>query len=138
MTFQLDDRLRDDCHVLGRLPAGLVLLHRNAALPWFILVPETDVAELHQLPDALRISLVGAQDGLARFVARRFECHKLNVAALGNQVRQLHVHVIGRFEGDPCWPGPVWGRLPPGPAYGRAELDDLRAGLGDAIAMVPL
>lgn len=138
MAFELDARLRADCHVLGRLPAGFVLLHRNAALPWFILVPETDFIELHQLPDPLRIGVVGAQDGLARFIVRRFGCDKINVGALGNVVRQLHVHVIGRYEADPCWPGPVWGRLPDGPEYQAEDIEDLRQALSGALAMEPL
>jgi diadenosine tetraphosphate (Ap4A) HIT family hydrolase len=135
VAFQIDERLLADSHLLGRLTAGPVLLHRNATLPWFILVPETDLVELHQLPDALRVQVVGGQDGLARFLVRHFRCQKVNTAALGNQVRQLHVHVIGRWEDDPCWPGPVWGRLPPGPEYGADDIDGLRQALVEAVGM---
>jgi len=135
--MELDQRLRQDNHVLGRLPAGRVLLNRNALVPWFVLVPDTELIELHQLPDAVRIRVVGAQDGLSRFIKWYFECDKMNVAALGNQVSQLHIHVIGRRHDDPCWPDPVWGRLPDGPGYTPAALDALVAAMGERLRLEP-
>ena len=117
--FGLHPRLLDDCHSLGRLGFCHVLLHRNATLPWFILVPEVDagVTELHELDRDQRLRLDEELSQVARFVKSRLGARKINVGAIGNIVPQLHVHVIGRDPADPCWPGVVWGRLPAGPAW---------------------
>ncbi len=114
--WRLDPRLQQDCHELGRLACASVLLMDNADYPWFILVPFTDRVELHELDADLREALWQAVIDLSRFVSRCFATDKINVAAIGNVVRQLHVHVVGRREDDPCWPGVVWGTRA-GPAY---------------------
>jgi diadenosine tetraphosphate (Ap4A) HIT family hydrolase len=115
--FSLDDRLRDDTHVLGRVGEILVLLHRNATVPWFILVPRVNAQELHDLDNADAARLLDAARIVSRFVRDHFPTDKVNVAAIGNIVRQLHLHVVGRRADDPCWPGVVWGRLPDGPPW---------------------
>jgi diadenosine tetraphosphate (Ap4A) HIT family hydrolase len=117
--FSIHPRLLEDCHNVGRFALSHVLLHRNAGLPWFILVPEVaaDVIELHELDPPRRRMLGDEIDALARFVKREFEARKLNIASIGNLVPQFHVHVIGRHAGDPCWPGVAWGNLPAGPAW---------------------
>jgi diadenosine tetraphosphate (Ap4A) HIT family hydrolase len=107
----LHPQLAADCHVLGGSRGCLLLLHRNAAIPWFVLVPPSEVLELYELPSPLRADLDAAADRLAQFVKRHFACDKINVAAIGNVVPQLHVHVIGRRRDDACWPRPVWGNL---------------------------
>lgn len=107
----LHPQLAADCHVLGGSRGCLLLLHRNAAIPWFVLVPPSEVLELHELPPSLRADLDAAADRLARFVKRHFACDKINVAAIGNVVPQLHLHVVGRRRNDACWPRPVWGHL---------------------------
>lgn len=125
-------RLLEDCHVLGQLELCRVLLHRNSSVPWFILVPDVaaELTELHELDAATRQRLDAELDLVARFTKARFDVAKLNVAAIGNIVPQLHVHVIGRRPDDPCWPGVVWGRLPVGPAWPDATL----AALADELA----
>jgi diadenosine tetraphosphate (Ap4A) HIT family hydrolase len=117
-------RLLEDCHVLGQLELCRVLLHRNASVPWFILVPDVaaGLTELHELDAGTRQRLDAELDLVARFAKQRFDAAKLNVAAIGNIVPQLHVHVVGRRPDDPCWPGVVWGRLPAGPAWPEATL----------------
>lgn len=107
--FTLSPQLQKDCFVLGRLGNSQLLLLNNALLPWFILVPETEVTELFELDDALRLDLVQASDLLAGFVKSVFACDKINVASIGNVVSQLHMHVVGRRRDDVCWPGVVWG-----------------------------
>ena len=101
-----------------------MLLHRNSSVPWFILVPDVaaELTELHELDAATRQRLDAELDLVARFTKARFDVAKLNVAAIGNIVPQLHVHIIGRRPDDPCWPGVVWGRLPAGPAWPDATL----------------
>ncbi len=108
--FELDSRLEQDCHLLCEMDQILVLLMDNALVPWFVLVPRVDVEELYELTPESRASLDALTDKLSEFIATEFQVDKLNVAAIGNIVRQLHVHLVGRSEGDYCWPGVVWGR----------------------------
>lgn len=129
-TFQLHERLRADCHVLG--PMGdrcLLLLHRDALIPWYIVVPETVAPELHLLSPALRAAVTRVLDALACFVEDHHGAERVNVAAIGNLVPQLHLHVVGRSTDDICWPGVVWGRLPDGPAWTDVGLAHVRQGL---------
>lgn len=117
--FELHPRLLEDCHRLGRFALSHLLLHRNAGLPWLILVPEVagDVSELYELDSPDRRELDDEIDTVARYLKRSLGAQKINVGAIGNLVPQLHVHVVGRHPGDACWPGVVWGNLPPGPAW---------------------
>ena len=88
----------------------------DATFPWLILVPmRADLSELIDLDGPDRAQLTGEIDDTARALREITGCDKLNIAALGNMVRQLHIHVIARFEADPAWPGPVWGKAPPQP-----------------------
>ena len=125
MAFRLDERLAQDCFELGRLGLSRVLLMNNAGVPWFILVPETACTELHQLPESERQRLHAEIQALSEFVNSHYSPDKLNVAAIGNIVRQLHVHVVGRHEDDYCWPGVVWGTTAP-KTYPQAQVDALR------------
>lgn len=137
----LHPQLVADCHVLGGVGGNALLLQRNAALPWFVLVPPAAAVDvpldLHELPVPARARLEAAADGLARFVKRHFACDKINVAALGNVVPQLHLHVIGRRRDDACWPRPVWGNLPAGATWTPAQLSALAAALRDAACLDP-
>lgn len=111
MSFQLHPRLRQDCIEVGDLPLCRLLLMNDRRYPWCILVPaREDVTEIHQLDDADQIQLVRESSLLSRYLSRTFEAHKMNVAALGNLVPQLHVHHVVRQPDDPAWPGPVWGQ----------------------------
>jgi diadenosine tetraphosphate (Ap4A) HIT family hydrolase len=108
--FQLDARLQQDCIELGELPHSLLLLMDNALLPWFILVPRTDKTELHELPSEIQLGVLSEINAVSKFVKDEFCVDKLNVATIGNVVKQLHIHIIGRRDDDYCWPGVVWGR----------------------------
>jgi len=126
---ELHPQLAADCHVLGACAGNALLLQRNAEVPWFLLVPPTTLTELHELPPSLRTSLVAAADELARFIKRHYACEKINVAAIGNVVPQLHLHVIGRRRDDACWPRPVWGNLTAATAYTPEALTALSGAL---------
>lgn len=135
--FQLHPQLAQDCRDMGRLGLCRLLLMDDSQYPWFILVPERhDISEIHQLEDADRLRLWEESALLSRALVKGFAPDKLNVAALGNVVPQLHVHHIARYRHDPAWPAPVWGKLPPKPYYG-AEVEKLRTLmrglLGDAL-----
>ena len=111
---------------MGRLELCRLLLMNDANYPWFILVPEREgVREVHELADADRRRLWDESALLSRALHKGFGAHKLNIAALGNQVPQLHVHHIVRYSHDAAWPNPVWGRVPPKPYYG-AEVQKLK------------
>jgi diadenosine tetraphosphate (Ap4A) HIT family hydrolase len=108
--FTLATALRADCHVLGRLTLCQVLLVNKAEVPWFIAVPETTVIELCDLSAFEQTQLQGEIDQLARWLRAQFAVTKLNIAAIGNIVPQLHIHIIGRHPDDVWWPGVVWGQ----------------------------
>jgi diadenosine tetraphosphate (Ap4A) HIT family hydrolase len=123
MDFVIHPQLLADCYHLGRLKLCHVLLHQNAILPWFILVPETVVLDLLDLPDDLRHAAMDEAATVARFIKTRLGYEKINFAAIGNVVSQLHLHVVGRRKDDPCWPSPVWGHLNEAREYSTVELE---------------
>lgn len=133
--FQLDPRLHADTHAVASLPLCEVRLMNDARYAWLVLIPRrAGLVEITDLPDDAQARLwqeVNRASAALRAVA---PCDKLNLGALGNVVRQLHVHVVGRREGDPAWPGPVWGHSPAQP-YGTAEwsgrCEALRRALAD-------
>ena len=121
MNFTLHPRLAADTVALGDLPLCRLLLMDDAQYPWFILVPRRDDArEIYLLDEADQQQLWRESALLSRALAQAFGGDKLNVAALGNVVPQLHLHHIVRYRTDPAWPAPVWGRHPARP-YTEAE-----------------
>jgi diadenosine tetraphosphate (Ap4A) HIT family hydrolase len=128
--FTLDPRLAADTAEVGDLALCRVLLMDDARFPWLILVPRrAALVEITDLP-APDAAALWAEIRLATGVMQALsKPDKVNVAALGNVVAQLHVHVVGRFRSDPAWPGPVWGfgTRTPYPPHARAQLVE-RAG----------
>lgn len=121
--FKLHERLQADTISLGRSALCEIRLMNDSTWPWVLLVPRRQgIREIYQLPAADQQQLVAESSRLGQGMMDLFGGDKLNVAALGNMVPQLHLHHIVRFEGDPAWPGPVWGKLPPQP-YGQDELE---------------
>lgn len=110
MTFELDPRLAASSLELGVFRGCRVLLKNNAHYFWFMLVPEVDrkVTELHELSAPQFKEVSGAVRQFSTWVKGTFKPDKLNVAAIGNIVSQLHIHIVGRMETDPAWPGTVW------------------------------
>jgi len=109
-SFTLDPRLANDCIILGEMRLSLLLLLNNALVPWFILVPRRTPTEIFELDREDQETLLEEINLLSGFVKGLPVVEKLNVAAIGNVVEQLHVHVIGRNRQDFCWPNVVWGR----------------------------
>ncbi|WP_237152003.1 HIT domain-containing protein [Oryzibacter oryziterrae] len=114
--FQLDPRLAGDTLVIGDLALSGLLLMNESTYCWAILVPRrsglTEIIDLDRAAQGVLMEEIAAVSAAIRAIAAPL---KINVGALGNIVRQLHVHVLARHEGDPAWPGPVWGKAPPKP-----------------------
>ena len=111
--WQLDPTLLADTVAVGDLPLCRVLLNDDGNYPWLILVPRREgIAELIDLDETARVTLMAEIAQVSSALKDHTRCHKLNVAALGNVVAQLHVHIIARFRNDPAWPNPVWGKAP--------------------------
>lgn len=111
--FKLDSRLQNDTHFVCDLTLCRVLLMNDSQFPWLILVPmQNDVAEIIDLSEAQQHTLLKESAVVQNVMKNRFAPFKLNVAAIGNVVRQLHVHHVARFEDDVAWPKPVWGNQP--------------------------
>lgn len=122
--LDIHPQLLDDCHFLGSMPATEVLLHRNASLPWFILVPDTRLPDFLDLPEEHREAVLADCSHVSSFIKQVLGLPKVNFAGLGNVVPQMHLHIIGRAPVDPCWPQPVWGNLEGSEAYSLAQLRD--------------
>ena len=113
MSFQLHPQLAADTVTVGDMPLCRLLLSNDAQYPWCILVPRiAGSKELHRLDDGDQLQVLRESMALARAMELLFKPHKMNLAALGNVVPQLHLHHIARFHGDPAWPAPVWGWHP--------------------------
>ena len=137
-TWSLHSQLAQDTVPVGDLPLTRLLLANDANYPWLILVPRLPgIIELIDLSDNAQAQLLGEITSAARALRSITECEKLNIAALGNVVAQLHVHVIGRRHSDAAWPKPVWGAVPP-IAYSPAVHDGFVAALRRALLIVPI
>ena len=109
-TFTLDPRLAADTLPIASLPLCEVLLMNDARFHWLVLVPrQPDRVEVLDLSDDAQQQLWQEVSRTAAILRTISPCDKLNIGALGNIVRQLHVHIVARREGDAAWPGPVWG-----------------------------
>lgn len=114
--FNLHERLAADTVTVTDWPLCRVLLMNDSLYPWVVLVPRRPgVVEIHELDAADRQLLMEEMTEAARRLQNAVKAHKINTAALGNVVPQLHVHVIARFTTDPAWPRPVWGVAPAQP-----------------------
>lgn len=126
LEFELHPQLAKDCVVLGDFPLSRLLLMNDSQYPWFILVPRrAEVSEIYHLTEDDQRQLQHESVFLSENLADLFQAKKMNVAAIGNMVEQLHVHHVARFADDACWPAPVWGQKPPVP-YKSEVLESLR------------
>ena len=108
--FQLDPQLQRDTILIVDWHLSQVRLMNDSRYPWVILIPKvSDIAEVHELVEEQQYLLLRESVRLSKALDQLFAPHKLNVAALGNMVRQLHIHHIVRFESDASFPRPVWG-----------------------------
>ncbi len=109
--FELNETLRKDCFEVADLPLCKVLMLNDQQYPWFILLPRVaSVTEVFQLTEKQQQQLTQESNQFGQWLMEQFSGDKLNVAALGNVVSQLHIHHIVRFKDDASWPKPVWGQ----------------------------
>jgi diadenosine tetraphosphate (Ap4A) HIT family hydrolase len=110
MGFKIDERLIANCNVLQEQDEISFLLHNNADVLWFILIPHTDAVEFYQLSVQQQHNLCAQINRISELINNNFQFDKLNVATIGNVVSQMHIHIIARRKDDPYWPGVVWGQ----------------------------
>lgn len=134
MPFELNEQLANECAQVGELSLCRVLLMNDCRFPWAILVPRrAGLVELTDLPPADRARLIEETAEVAAALKKLSGAEKMNIGALGNVVRQLHVHVVGRTVGDDAWPRPVWGagvRIPYTDGAAESCARELKRALG--------
>jgi diadenosine tetraphosphate (Ap4A) HIT family hydrolase len=137
-TWSLHPQLAADTVPVGDLALSRVLLANDANYPWLILVPrKPGLVELIDLDESEQVQLLAEITKAARLLKQISACDKLNIAALGNQVPQLHVHVIARRKSDAAWPKPVWGAAQPS-AYDPKVREDLIGALRRGLQIAPV
>ncbi|MEO8398820.1 MAG: HIT domain-containing protein [Ignavibacteriaceae bacterium] len=110
--FELHPELKENSFLVGNFPLSLLLLNNDSNYPWFILVPKKEnIREIFELSEKEQIQLLKESSYLAAGLQKNYRAHKINIAALGNAVPQLHVHHIVRYKNDAAWPHPVWGKV---------------------------
>jgi diadenosine tetraphosphate (Ap4A) HIT family hydrolase len=135
MSFQLHPRLKQDCIAIGRFELCQLLMMNDSLYPWFILVPErADVQEIYQLSKTERQLLTEESSYLAEKLAAFYQADKMNIAAIGNIVPQLHIHHVVRFQTDKAWPAPVWGKFTAVP-YTEKQIADNMIRIKDQFGM---
>jgi diadenosine tetraphosphate (Ap4A) HIT family hydrolase len=133
--WALDSQLDRDSVMVGDLALCQVRLVNDANYPWLLLVPRRrGVVEITDLAEADQVQLIGEVTRAVRELKAQTGCDKINVAAIGNVVPQLHVHVVARFRGDAAWPRPVWGIVPARP-YEAATMERMASGLRSRFAI---
>lgn len=133
-NFKLDSRLKNDCFIISESEHFVFLLMNNSLVPWFILVPKTDKTELYELDTATQAQVFSAMNKISDFISNEFRPDKLNVAAIGNIVNQMHIHIIARYKTDTYWPGVVWGASEK-KAYESVEVEKIREKLNNILAL---
>jgi len=129
--FVLHPRLETDSAFMRDLALSQLRLNNVKSIPWLVLVPRrADIREIYQLEAAGRALLIEEIAQASKALEALYAPDKINVAALGNIVPQLHVHVIARFTSDAAWPDPIWGRVMPEP-YETGAIEAIKAKLNN-------
>ena len=126
MSFKLHPQLEKDCISLGKFELCQLLLMNDSQFPWFILVPQrADITEIYQLTAPEQVTLIQESSYLAENLTAIFQADKLNIAAIGNIVSQLHLHHVVRYRNDKGWAAPIWGKFAAVP-YSAQQLEALK------------
>jgi diadenosine tetraphosphate (Ap4A) HIT family hydrolase len=135
-AFSLHPQLANDCFELAELPLCKLLLCNDSAYPWFILVPKIDnITDIYQLNWQEQQQLLNESSLLSELLMQVFSGDKMNVAALGNVVEQLHVHHVVRYRKDASWPKPIWGQQALTP-YSESEFASLKEKLLPQLSVI--
>lgn len=134
--FTIHPQLLNDCYRLGSIDQHHLLLHKNASLHWFILVPETKLTNLLELNEAMLNSVMKTAKSLNHYLLNDCAYAKTNVASIGNIVDQCHVHIVGRRTTDACWPQPVWGNLPEGKEHDIETINKIKNDLKQNFSLI--
>lgn len=127
--FDIDDRLLADSHALHTWRHCQIRLNKNATIPWLLIIPETDLIEFCDLPAEHQLNITLLAQMMGQYMKDHLGVEKINFAAIGNVVQQLHIHVVGRHSADPLWPDVVWGNPLPEAGYSKAEIAQWQATL---------
>jgi len=126
MTFQLHPRLKQDSIAIGKFNLTELRLINDSQYPWFVLVPmRADISEIYQLSDVDQQLLQRESSLLTKILADLYKADKMNIAAIGNIVPQLHIHHIVRYKTDIAWPAPVWGKFDAVP-YTEQQIEKIK------------
>jgi len=126
MMFQLHPRLLQDSIAIGKFNLTELRLINDGQYPWFILVPmRSDISEIYQLSDIDQQLLQQESSLLTKILADLYKADKMNIAAIGNIVPQLHIHHIVRYKTDIAWPAPVWGKFDAVP-YTEQQIEKIK------------
>jgi diadenosine tetraphosphate (Ap4A) HIT family hydrolase len=129
LMIALHPQLEKDCYILGQFTLCSLLLIDDSNYPWFILLPNREnTKEIYQLSPQDQQQLLAESVFFSHCLEQVFHADKLNIAALGNVVPQLHIHHIARFTTDACWPAPVWGAVSAVP-YDEQQLAEIKSRL---------
>lgn len=135
--FQLHPELRQDCLEIGNFALSRILLMNDSQYPWCILVPRrSEILEIYRLDTEDQQLLIQESSCLAQAMQQIYQPDKLNIAAIGNLVPQLHLHHVARYRSDIAWPTPVWGKFPAVPYAGpdaKFNIARLRQQLADVL-----
>ena len=136
--FQLHTRLAQDTLRVGNFPLCHLLLMNDTSYPWFILVPRRNgIREIFELEHYDQLLLLKESSHLSQVLNKVFQADKMNLAALGNMVPQLHIHHIVRYQTDQAWPNPVWGLFPAQPYAERARQEICAALIDHLVDFTP-
>ena len=122
--FAIDDRLKHDSLLLLEHQHCQLRLNKNATIPWAIIIPETDVVEYHELSQEMQFTITHLAAHISQIFKSEHGAEKINFAAIGNVVSQLH---------DPLWPDVVWGQALPEASYSTSDIEHLKARLKQAL-----
>lgn len=131
--FQIHPQLIADSHALLCWQQCHIRLHKNATLPWAIIIPESEATEFHDLLIPMQNTVTAIAQQIDSLFRSEYAIEKINFAAIGNVVSQLHVHVVGRHANDPLWPDVVGGQALPEASYSASNVESIKARLQQAL-----
>lgn len=127
MTFQIDPRLLSSSVFICQWELSNVYLKNESAFPWFVLIPRVkDVREIYQLSQTQQQALMEEISRMSAVLAEEYNPDKMNVGSLGNIVPQLHIHIVGRYQSDPCWPDSIWQPAYQPTPYSDSEIESIQ------------